>query len=194
MKKHKLLTIALFIMVSILVMAASAEASDVVPLVIKNYSNDYVTLRLEGPRFYYLYVAPGEVKTYTIQRGEYSQQYYNCGAFVSSGLDLTKKNTIIVPECGSKALKNPKGNTTKVDGGRIIKLVKVSFKNEGNQTMILIFEGSGSYVFTLKPDETKTYTITKGSYSITRIGCQYTRLYNYYAIHNKFKAFDCEIH
>jgi hypothetical protein len=194
MKKHKLLIIVLFVMVSILVMGASAEASDVVPLVIKNYSSDYVTLRLDGPRFYYLYVRPGETKTYTIERGEYAQQYYNCGAFVNSGLDLTKKNTIIVPACGSKALKNAGGNTTKVDGGRIIKLVKVSFKNEGDQTMILIFDGSGSYVFTLKPGETKTYTITKGPYNITRIGCQYTRVYNFYAIHNKVKSFDCEIH
>jgi len=194
MKKHKILTLVLFVLVSILLMAASANASDVVPLTIKNQSDDLVTLRLDGPQFYYLTVKPGQTTTFTIVRGEYSQQYYNCGAFVNSTLDLTKKNTIIVPDCGTKALRNPKQNTTKVDGGRIIKLVKVSFKNTDEVTMILIFEGSGSYVFTLKPGETKTYTITKGSYNITRLGCVYTRVYNYYALHNKVKEFDCVIH
>ena len=95
-----------------------------------NNSDRLASLRLYGNgQFYYFLLFPGESKYYTPVRGEYDMTYYSCGQYVNKGIDLTKKSTLVVPPCG-KVAHTGKPPTGVIDGGKIIKLVKVTLENE----------------------------------------------------------------
>ena len=165
--------------------------SDLVGFTFKNDSDSLASLRLYGNgKFYYFYVFPGETKYYTPARGEYDATYFSCGQYINQEFDLTRKYTLVVPPCGTVAYNNrpPSGV---VDGGKIIRLVKVTFENETDRYLKVILQGPATYVFTFNDDQEKTYTISKGEYTYTAYGCGGTFTGNLYARHNKEKTFEC---
>ena len=178
MSKYK--TITFFIILSLLSsLLISAAPADLVRLTIQNKSNDLVTLRMEGPQFYYLTVRAGETRVFTPQRGEYSAKLYTCGLFVNQELDLSTSQTIVVPACGTKAFTSD--NTGAIDAGQLIKIVRVHFTNKTDKNLVLILRGPGEYVFYIRKGETKTYTIPKGDYKAQQYGCPTVKEFNYYA-------------
>jgi hypothetical protein len=191
MNNHKLIMIISFVLISVgLIAAVPMAKSDLVSLMIDNQSDDYVTLRLTGPQFYFLSVKPNTSATFTILRGDYVQKFYSCRIFTNTSLDLTKKNTIVVPRCGDKAFKVDKGGS-KIDGGSLIKLVKVTFENPTDVNLVLILRGPSEYVFFIRSGEERSYTIAKGTYEATQWGCKYIKNFNFYPYANKEKALSC---
>jgi len=191
MKKQILKPIIGLILISIVLIAAAPMAkSDLVSLTIDNQSNELVTFRLEGPQFYYLTVKADTKATFTIVRGDYEQKFYSCKIFTTTTLDLTKKNEIVVPPCGEKAFKVDKG-ASKIDGGNLIKLIKVTFENPTNHNLVLILRGPSEYVFFIRSDQEASYTISKGTYDATQWGCAAVKTFTFYPFANRVKELSC---
>lgn len=193
MNIRKLFTIIALVIVSVVLIAAVPLAeSDLVSLVIENDSHDYVTLRLEGPQFYYLMVPPYSTSTFTIHRGDYTyQKFYACSSFVNTTIDFTKKQTIVVPKCGDKAYNTPKELNPNIDGGKLIKLVKVTFENPYNYNLLLILTGPAEHVFLIEAGNSEDYTIAQGTYQVTQYGCSYLKTFDFYPYANKVKELSC---
>ena len=192
MDKRKLFMIISLVMISVVIMAAAPLAkSDLVSLIIQNQSDDYVTYKLQGPMFYFLTVKPQTTSTFTVLRGDYTKRFYSCGHFVETTLDLNKKQEIVVPPCGEKAFKTNATTRTKVDAGRLIKLVKVTFENTSDVNMVLIMKGPSEYVFFIYAGDKVSYTITRGPYEVTQLGCQKTKNFTFYSYANKEKELIC---
>ena len=165
--------------------------SELVGFTFTNKSERLASLRLYGNgQFYYFLLFPGESKYYTPVRGEYDVTFYSCGQYVNKELDLSKKSTLVVPPCGTVAY-NGQAPAGTVDGGKILKLVKVTFENETDNYMKVILQGPGTYVFTFNDDQEKTYTISKGDYTYTLYGCGGSFTGTFYAHHNKVMTFKC---
>jgi hypothetical protein len=116
--------------------------------------------------------------------------FYSCGQYVNKELDLTKIKTLVVPSCGTVAY-NSKPTAGVIDGGKILKLVKVTFENQTENYMKAILEGPATYVFSFGKDQEKTYTISKGEYTYTLYGCGGSFSGSFYASHNKVMKFKC---
>jgi hypothetical protein len=165
--------------------------SELVGFTFTNNSDRLASLRLYGNgQFYYFLLFPGESKYYTPVRGEYDMTFYSCGQYVNKEIDLTKIKTLVVPECGTVAYNN-KPTAGVIDGGKILKLVKVTFENETDNYMKAILEGPATYVFSFSKDQEKTYTISKGEYTYTLYGCGGSFSSSFYASHNKVMTFKC---
>ena len=95
-----------------------------------------------------------------------------------------------MPERGTVA-RNGKAPADLIDGGKIIKLVRVDFVNTTEAYMIVILTGPQTYVFTFDKDQEKTYTISKGDYNYTVYGCGGTFYGSFYAHHGKEFQFKC---
>jgi hypothetical protein len=187
-----LLILTSILLAAFLVPQTSVNAkSELVGFTFVNKSDRLASLRLYGNgQFYYFLLFPGESKYYTPVRGEYDVTFYSCGQYVNKELDLTKKITLVVPQCGTVAHNGipPAGV---IDGGKIIKLVKVTFENDTDRYMKVILEGPSTYVFTFNTDQEKTYTISKGDYDYTLYGCGGSFTGSFYAHHNKVMTFKC---
>jgi hypothetical protein len=193
--KKNILTILALSLISTALISASPMAADLVGLKIENNSDHYVTLRLDGPQFYYLMVAPHDSRYFTIERGDYDyQKYYSCGTFVNTTIDFTKKQTIVVPDCGENAYKAPSNNTPAIDGGKLLKLVKVTLENPYDFNILLILRGPSVHVFLIEAGNSENYTIAKGKYEVTQYGCQALKYWNFYPYANKIKELSCKIH
>jgi hypothetical protein len=148
-------------------------------------------LRLYGnDQFYYFLLKPGETKYYTPVRGEYRVTFFSCGLYVNQKLDLTKQYKLVVPPCGTVAY-NGKAPAKVLDGGKIIKLVKVTFENQTDRYMKVILTGPATYVFSFDKDQEKTYSISKGEYNYTVYGCGGSFTGSFYAQADKVKEFKC---
>jgi hypothetical protein len=192
MNKSKILVIIVLAAVSVLLIAATPAASDLVSLVIENNSKDYVTLKLNGPAYYYLLVPPDTTTTYTIARGDYDEQlFYSCGNFVNTTIDFTKKQIIVVPSCGEKAFNTPESLNPVIDAGRILKLVKVTFENPYTYDLLLILTGPATHVFTIEAGNSESYTIIQGDYDVVQYGCSYMKEWTFYPYANKVKELSC---
>ncbi|MEW6717505.1 MAG: hypothetical protein AB1345_08385 [Chloroflexota bacterium] len=182
-------TLLLALISSMLISAVPAK-SDLVRLTIINNSNRHISLKLVGDNFYYLTVEPGDTQIFTPMRGIYTATLYSCGISVSQAFDLTKRQTLIVPTCGTKALKSsPKPGM--IDGGELLKLVKVTFKNKTFGYMTLIFKGPQTYVFSFAKGDVKSFTIPKGKYTYWLYGCGTILTASFHAEANKVKEFSC---
>ncbi len=197
MKKYKLLLISLFVFVSILLVAAAPEAASTVPLTIENRSTDYVTLQLTGHKWYYLYVKPGETKTFTIERStNYDQRFYSCGIFRDPGWDLSKKLSVVVPRCGDEEYKfnerSPKVQNAKVDASEMYKIVRVRFDNTTDHNLIILLtEGEAYYAFYIPEGESRVYTINRDDYVIEQYGCPTFTEFDWHAQQGKVKKLVC---
>jgi hypothetical protein len=198
MKKEKIFKfVALLILMSMMLTAFLIPHQDVqakstlVGFTFINKSDRLASLRLYGNgQFYYFLLFPGESKYYTPVRGEYDVTFFSCGQYVNRELDLTKQYTLVVPPCGTVAY-NKKPPAGVVDGGKILKLVKVTFENETEGYMKVILQGPATYVFSFNKDQDKTYTISKGEYTYTLYGCRGSFNGSFYARHNKVMTFKC---
>jgi hypothetical protein len=171
---------------------AHAEEPDLVRFTYINRSDRLTSLRLYGDgQFYYFLLKPGETKVYTPVRGEYRMSFYSCGQYVNKTLDLTKHTKMIVPSCGTRAYNTNKAPANVVDGGEILKLVKVELINGTDKYMKVILTGPATYVFTFGVDQSKTYTISKGTYDYTVYGCGGSFTGSFYARANKVFTFKC---
>jgi hypothetical protein len=104
-------------------------------------------------------------------------------------LDLNKNQTFVVPDCGDRAFTEPVGKP--IDVGRELKLVRVTFTGEAYGTMVLVLEGTSTYVFSLPKDVDKEYTIPKGEYDYTLYGCGTAGYGTIFADNGKHFTFDC---
>jgi len=193
MNKRKLLTIiALALVSAVLIAAVPMGESDLVGLKVENNTSDYVTFQLNGPRFYYLMVPPYTTTTFTIERGDYtSQKFYSCSTFVNTTIDFTKKVTIIVPKCGEKAYNTPKELNPNIDGGKLVKIVKVTFENPYDYDLLVILKGPAEHVFLIEAGNSEDYTIAQGTYQVTQYGCSYLKTFDFYPYANKIKELSC---
>ncbi len=140
MRNFKLFKVISFMILTSMILAAvlvpqqiAYAKSDLVGLTFVNNSDSLASLRLYGNgEFYYFLVYPGETKYYTPVRGEYDVTFFSCGLYVNKELDLTKQTKLVVPSCGTLAYQNNKTPAGVIDGGQVIKLVKVTFENETN--------------------------------------------------------------
>jgi hypothetical protein len=151
-------------------LALISEKSDLVPLKIQNNSSGMAYIWLDGPAFYYFAIKPGETKTYTVMRGEYSKDVRYCGAFDSSDFDLTRHTRLVMPVCGANTRQSPSSPHV-VDITNTLKIVKVTLTNEANSSVLAILTGPSTYVFLLNKDESKDYTIAKGDYEVQYFAC-----------------------
>ena len=196
LKLYKLISfliLASMLLAAFLVPQQIAQAkSELVGFTFTNDSDKLASLRLYGNgEFYYFLLFPGESKYYTPVRGEYDVTFFSCGLYVNKELDLTKQTKLVVPACGTLAHHNKKTPAGVIDGGQVIKLVKVTFENETNGYMKVILQGPATYVFTFNKGESKTYTISKGEYEYKVYGCGGSFTKNFYAHHNKVMDFKC---
>ncbi len=199
MKTFKLYKLISFIILASMLLAAflvpqqiAQAKSDLVGFTFTNDSARLASLRLYGNgEFYYFLLYPGQSKYFTPVRGVYDATFFSCGQYVNQELDLTKHTKMIVPACGTHAhnTKNPPPGV--IDGGKVIRLVKVTFENETNGYMKVILQGPATYVFTFNKGESKTYTISKGEYEYKVYGCGGSFTKHFYATHNKVKEFTC---
>ncbi len=169
---------------------SSSGQSELVSLKVKNDSSSYAYIWLEGPAFYYLVVKPEETKTFTVKRGEYDERVRYCGATDSSTIDLTKHTTIIMPVCGANTRR---GSDTPyiIDITNTIKIVKVTLKNDAKTSVLAIFTGPSTYVFSLAKEEEKDYTIARGNYDVQYYACGKERTRKFFAYHNRVLKFEC---
>ena len=192
MNKRSVLIIVAIVLISSVVIAAAPMATDLISLTIENNTNDYVTYRLEGPQFYYLMVPPYSDSTFTIERGDYTEQkFYSCGTFVNTTIDFNKKQSITVPKCGDKLFKTGKYSNSVIDGGKITKLVKVTFENPYTYDLLIILRGPAEHVFYIEAGNDESYTIAQGEYEVTQYGCSYLKLWKFYPHANKVKELSC---
>ena len=196
MKKQQIMIMITLAFVMIFAAAAVPQAdtqaaSPLMRLIIENNSDQFVSLRLTGPANYYMSAVGGSTATYTPERGEYSYTLYSCGAYVHGEIDLTKHMvTYKVPPCGTKVFTGP-GATAVVDGGRELRLVKVTFNNETDHNIVIVFSGTSSLAFFFYDGASKNYTIPKGDYSYEIYGCGPIRHGTMYAHANKVKDLTC---
>jgi hypothetical protein len=186
--------IFLLTLVSLLIVSAlpqnSVFAEDVVRLTIKNNSDRDAWLRLDGPTYYYLHVKAGETKVYTPLKGVYDYTFHHCGTFVKGEMDLTKQQTLEVPDCGWKAHYG-KQDPTFIDAGRLLNLVNVTFENETGHQVMWIIEGPTVHVFTFQADKDIEYTIPMGYYDYTMYGCGGIYVGRFFARYNKVVEIEC---
>ena len=165
---------------------SSVGRSDLVRLVVDNQSTSTLYLRLEGPSFYYMVVRAKESDVFTVKRGKYDQTLTACGDTVKAKLDMTTNQTMVMPKCGSKSV-----TSGVVDLGHLIKIVKITVKNESSTKMIVVLEGPATYVFSFDKDQKKNYTVAKGDYKVTYYACRRTGTRNFSAFKGKDLILDC---
>lgn len=170
--------------------AVTSEKSDLVSLEVVNNSSGYVYIWLNGPAFYYLWVKPGESKTYTVMRGEYTQDVSYCGARESSTIDLTKKTKLFMPVCGANTKQTPSSPHV-VDITNTLKIVKVTLVNDADTRVLAILTGPSTYVFLLDVEAEKDYTIAKGDYEVLYYACGSNGVKGFSAYFNSVLKLKC---
>ncbi len=171
-------------------LASTSEKSDLVALKVENDSTSYAYLWLDGPSFYYLVVKPGETKTFTVMRGEYSKDVSYCGARDSSIIDITKHTKLIMPVCGANT-RQLSSSPHIVNITNTIKIVKVTVTNDSESRVLAILTGPSTYVFSLDKDVSKDYTIAKGDYEVQYYACGKYGVREFSAYHNGVLKLKC---
>ena len=181
MKKHRSLQIVvLFGIIATLLLTAVAPPpaqsvspgnQDLVRLTIKTKNTSPVSMKLEGPGYYYFTVQAESSAEFTVERGEYTATIYACGATTrDNDIDLSRQKTLVMPICGGNA--GPVAQkVNKVDLSQYIKVVPVTLENDSNTSMIMILTGPSTYVFSFKKGESKDFTIVRGEYDLKYYAC-----------------------
>ena len=197
MDKRTVRILLLIAMVSVFLVAAAPPPLQVenaksthVRLTIVNNTTDYVTLKLDGPQFYYFWVKPGETREYTPLRGTYTSSFYSCGVFVNGSFDLTKIQKLVVPACGTKAVKGPDKNHV-IDGGKLVKFVRVTFENDTPGWLTIIMSGPHKYEVILSKGQARTIVMMKGEYNYRLYACGSIKDGHLFAMPNKVKTLVC---
>lgn len=158
---------------------------------IVNESDKPAYLYLWGENYYYFSANAGETKVYTPEADEYEYELISCGIKTKGTFTLSSMKRFVIPECGSKGLRQPNTSRT-VDAGRLVKLTRVKLLNETDGYMIVILRGPSEFVFSMQADESMEVTIPKGLYKYTLYACGDTITGNVYADPHKEKEFTCK--
>ena len=160
-------------------------------ITIVNQSDKPAYLYLWGDNYYYFSANSGETKVYTPETDEYDYELISCGIKTKGTFTLSSLKRFVIPECGSKGLRQPNTSRT-VDAGRLVKLTRVKLLNETGGYMIVILRGPSEFVFSMQADESMEVTIPKGYYRYTLYACGSTITGNVYADPHKEKEFTCK--
>jgi hypothetical protein len=150
---------------------ATAQAqADQVRLKVDNRNSKQITLQLNGPAYYYFKIAGKEKVTFAVNRGVYKYILTGCGRRATGSLNLSVNKTLIMPVCGGSA-SNQTRDPNYIDLGKALKVVNIKIENltEGNTQIVMT--GPSTYVFTLKTDAKKNYSVAKGDYKVNVYGC-----------------------
>lgn len=159
------------ILVSAALPMATAQAQvDQVRLRVDNRNSKQITIQLNGPAYYYFKIDGKEKATYAVNRGVYKYIMTGCGMRTSGSLDLSVNKTLVMPVCGGSA-SNQTRDPNRIDLGKVLKVVNIKVENltEGNSQIILT--GPSTYVFVLKTDALKNYSVAKGEYDVKVYAC-----------------------
>lgn len=100
----RLIWILVFVLVGSLILVSVVSAkSKLVKLEVINKTDQSVFLSLTGTNHYYLGVAPGKTKTFTVEREEYTNTTFSCDKSESGTLDLSHQARLVFTSCYSKA-------------------------------------------------------------------------------------------
>ena len=172
--------------------AARAEAAmKLGRITIVNESDKPAYLYLWGENYYYFSANAGETKVYTPEADEYDYELISCGIKTKGTFTLSSLKRFVIPECGSKGLRQPNTSRT-VGAGRLVKLTRVVLTNETDGYMIVILRGPSEFVFSMQADEELEVTIPKGEYEYTMYGCGTTQVGNLYAYPHYEREFVCK--
>ena len=193
--KFKLSRKSIFILlvIALLVSALPGVAfakSDRVRVTVTNKSDKVFSLWLTGPEYIYMTVDADSADIFTPLRGVYNYTMYSCGVYAYGEFDFTTQKKMIIPACGSAAPQKTGGDT--IDVSETVKLVKVKMDNNvTNSNMVIVLTGPGTYVFSLKANEVKSYTIPRGEYNVTYYACGKSGTRMFVARANKVLELSC---
>jgi len=185
-----LITLASLLFVAALPQQGVMAEEDVIKLTIANKSDQDVWLKLDGPAYYYLHVKAHETKSFTPQRNVYNFKLYSCGTSVTGEMELLWQKTLDVPICGTKSNTGPGSSQVIYDGGDLLNLVKMTFKNDSNYRIMVILDGTSVFVFSFASGQSKDYTIPFGEYTYTQYGCG-IKTGKFLAHFHKIQEFTC---
>jgi hypothetical protein len=117
--------------------------------------------------------------------------------FRDPGLDLTKKQTIVVPRCGTSEYKTKvttesKIKNAKVDASDLYRLVRVTFNNTTDHNLIILLtEAEAFYALYIPKGDSKTVTIAKETYVVEQYGCPIFKEFHFHAQAHKNKDLVC---
>jgi len=124
-----------------------------VRLTIWNGSELPFSIALNGPGTYVLNVSNGEERVFVVNRGAYSFDMMLCGVAAQGAMNLSKITTLKFKPCSNE------------------KLVQISVENKTGAGAAVTFSGPGSFVFSIPSGESRTFTIPRGDYVLTRFAC-----------------------
>jgi hypothetical protein len=149
-------------------------------------------VRLNNGQTYYLRVDANETKQFTVKRAFYAYDLIACGSrSVSSGIDLTERNEIIVPKCvvySPNELPEPR-----VDGiTQRPSLVRFSITNYTDTYAYISMQGPENYYLTVPNASTKEFTVEIGTYTYAYLACDLSSEKSTFTAHfNKNLALTC---
>lgn len=162
--------LAVLLVSAALPMATAAAQVDQVRLRVDNRNSKQITIQLNGPAYYYLKVEGKEKETFAINRGVYKYIMTGCGMRTTGSLDLTVNKTLVMPVCGGSA-SNQTRDPNRIDLGKVLKVVNIKVENLTEGYSMIILTGPSTYVFSLKTDVTKNYSVAKGEYDVKVYAC-----------------------
>lgn len=162
--------LAVLLVSAALPMASAAAQVDQVRLRVDNRNSKQITIQLNGPAYYYLKVEGKEKETFAINRGVYKYIMTGCGMRTTGSLDLTVNKTLVMPVCGGSA-SNQTRDPNRIDLGKVLKVVNIKVENLTEGYSMIILTGPSTYVFSLKTDVSKNYSVAKGEYDVKVYAC-----------------------
>ncbi len=133
--------------------SASGSKQGPIRLTIFNGSEFPFSITLTGPKTYIFNVVSGATREFVVDRGTYSFDMMLCRVGAQGAMNLNKTTTLTFKACS---------NT---------KLVEVKLENKTGTVSFVTLSGAGSFVFTIPAGETRTFTIPRGEYAVTRVVC-----------------------
>jgi hypothetical protein len=143
---------------------------DQVRLKVDNRNSKQITIQLNGPAYYYFKVDGKEKATFAVNRGVYKYILTGCGMRTSGSLDLSVNKTLVMPVCGGSA-SNQTRDPNRIDLGKVLKVVNIKVENLTEGFSQIILTGPSTYVFTLKTDALKNYSVARGEYDVKVYAC-----------------------
>ncbi len=103
MNKKLIWTLVFVLVASLILVSVVSAKSKLVKLEVVNKTDQSVFLSLTGTNFYYLAVAPGKTKTFTVEREIYTRTTYSCDKSESGTVDITHQLRLVFTSCYNDA-------------------------------------------------------------------------------------------
>ena len=171
MNIKKFPVVILIVLALLLVSTTSAFArTELAEFTIQNRSGytAYLYMNGAGGEFYYLTVAAGTSKTFTVERVAYTYTLKSCnGASEDESIDLTDGGNLVVPATCEKP--SPFDQTL---FARPL-LARFTINNDSDQTAYLYMHGAGGqyYYLTVAAGTSRTFTVDRTTYTYDQRSC-----------------------